>query len=137
MQFPLAAVRPDTAYGRRTGIADYLYSMGHETVVDSCGDGRLWNARVSQAVANETLSRAFFECSRIMICGAGAAGLEPHRFLSGYAEKDGSACEVITAAHTSLGCRGATACWNSTRVWTKPCFSLAVRKGHALHAKKV
>ena len=64
MQSSLAAVRPDIAYGRRIGIADYLYCMEHETVVDSCGNGRLWNAFLSQAAANETLSRALLECNQ-------------------------------------------------------------------------
>ena len=74
VQSSLAAVRPDIAYGRRIGIAD---CMEHETMVDSCGDGRLWYALLSQAAANETLSRALLECTRTMICGAGTAGLEP------------------------------------------------------------
>ena len=77
-----------------------------KTLVDSSGDGRLWDALLSQAAADETLSRALLEFTRTMVCGAGAAGLVPNRLLSGYAAKDDSACEVITAAHTSLGGRG-------------------------------
>ena len=84
----MAAVRLDIAYGRRIGTADY---MEHETVVDSCGDGSLWNALLSQAAANKTLSRVLLECTRTLICGAGAAGLHP---------------EVITAAHASLAAGG-------------------------------
>ena len=87
----------------------------------SSGDGRVWDALLSQARANEALSRALLDCTKCMVNGEGAVDLELDRLESWFAANDDAEVGVSVAAQAA---QQAEEIWQEVRA--EPC-SPAVR----------